>query len=339
MTHPDPTLELLDRFADEGKWATIRRSVPIFKVHERTAGGKVIKVTDADLHVIAEKANRLERESGVPLRLTVGHVRHDQPEHQQPPLAGYARTLRVGKFGPGQQTALLADLYLTADHYATAKDCPYRSAEYYATAKEVRGVALLKRDPQLDMGIVTYERPDGCLIYAMSEEPPMSTAVADKPAPTADPKPAPAPDDMLRMQRDEQMVINARLEEDNKALRERITNLEKSNERAKCEQLVIQLQAENYQLDRATEVDFLAAIPEDKRAARLEYIRKHYRKEHSLTAPIPYTRDGMVPVADNPNPGFSGPLTEEAAEPIIAYQRKHGCDWDEAASAVKAGKK
>src|SRR5262249_39919807 len=101
----------------------------------------------------------LERCYGVAARVTDGHVNpaKNVPESSQPALLGFARNPRAGGFGQAQTPGVLVDLFIRNEQLPTFRDRPYRSAEYYPPTREIRGVALLLRDPGLDLGIVTYD--------------------------------------------------------------------------------------------------------------------------------------------------------------------------------------
>ena len=184
MATADPTLDFLRRLEDSSQWVIVK-AVPIFKEHERKGrDGKVLyQVGPADLDKIVQRYKRLEAEYGVIPRITIGHI-HLHPEASeasQPEVVGYARNLRVGTFGPGKTKAVLADHYYRKDAWERARKFPYRSAEYYPSNHEISGVALLVRDPQLDLGMVAYERDHPRFSYAMENS-------------QMDPTQAPAPD-------------------------------------------------------------------------------------------------------------------------------------------------
>lgn len=173
----DATLQFLNSLDDPTQWV-VRKDVPVFGPHKRPAqkdgSGKVIRpesvVDEARLERIAANVQRLEKERGVLPRITLGHIRlgKDVPEKDQPPVVGFARNTRVGTFGPRQTPCLLVDEYLRKEHASEAGTYPYRSAEFYPTTDEITGVAKLRRDPQLDLGVTFYDRDDSeAYHYAM----------------------------------------------------------------------------------------------------------------------------------------------------------------------------
>ena len=169
----DPTLEELARLTDPAHYAPPKVGVPIWVPHRRpvkspdgTAGEVVVR--EADLQAYADFINGLESEKGVPGRVTDGHVKPGEP---MPRHLGYYRNARVGRFGPRGTPAVLVDLYIRREAVPVAQDRPYRSVEVYPAAKQIRGLALLLRDPALDMGVVTYDARsrDRAYLYAMGE--------------------------------------------------------------------------------------------------------------------------------------------------------------------------
>lgn len=158
---PDATAEFYQTLQDPRRWV-IKQGVPIFKSHQRKDPntGALIKVDPTKLQRIAANMQRLERDSGVPIRMTLGHTEPGKPETQQPPVAGYYRNPRVQPFGPKGEPAIVVDEWLDPQYVQNRKNFPYRSSEYYDDAEQITGVALLTRDPFLDLGIVAYSRLD-----------------------------------------------------------------------------------------------------------------------------------------------------------------------------------
>lgn len=167
-------------------------AVPIFVPHERMKTGsdgkkRKITVTTADLQTIADRRNQIERDDGVMVRIAPGHTNPDKdaPEQKQPEVWGYARNHRVGRWGPGKKIGLLHDWYIRNDKLAEARTFPFRSPEYYPQAKDITAVALLRRDPELDLGIVTFSRGSQGPVYFYAMENDMDPTAA--PDATVDP--------------------------------------------------------------------------------------------------------------------------------------------------------
>lgn len=163
----DPTLRILATLDDPERY--VRESgVPVFVPHVRRGedGEVEVEVTPDDLQAIAQEMQRKLEEYGTLVRVTRGHVvlpKPDEPpppEDEQPPIWGWAKNPRVGAWGPEQKTGLLVDIYFQRDKHEEAMGYPFRSAEYYPETNEITGIALLRRDPELDMGLLTYARRD-----------------------------------------------------------------------------------------------------------------------------------------------------------------------------------
>ncbi|VTS08553.1 nucleotide exchange factor GrpE [Tuwongella immobilis] len=369
MSTTDPTLEFLRRFNDPNLWV-VERAVPIFKPHKRSKklpNGQVasIEVTAGDIPEIAQQMVQLER-SGTPARITEGHLKPDLPESMQPDLLGFCRSPRVGRFGPQQELAVVADLYYLRDKAERAKRYPYRSVEYYPPTKEIRGVALLMRDPQLDMGIVHYQlevnsmtntpapaptpTPEGDEALSPAEEKlaqkywkhymkqyawmgkaaahyegggggasAMPSATNGGMPALSDSSPPPATE-AERMQRDQMAVQFQRMQAEMTALRTQA-------EREKCERLVMQLEAEGYNLQRAVEVQRLLPLTAAERTNHLDYVRQCYSRQPVASPIRVYSGHVETPTStDNP--------TESQMEAAVQYMRDHSCDWDVAISKI-----
>lgn len=155
----DATADFAQTLNDPTRWV-IKPGVPVFKPHQRVdpATGQTIAVDVAKLYRIAANMQRLERVGGVPVRMTLGHTEPGKPETEQPPVGGYYRNARVAMFGPGQEPAIVVDEWLDPQYAPLRKNYPYRSAEYYDDTEQITGVALLTRDPYLDLGVVAYSK-------------------------------------------------------------------------------------------------------------------------------------------------------------------------------------
>lgn len=167
----DSTMELLERLKDPSQWV-IREAVPIFKAHKRRKpdGSVAYEVKPEDLPVIAANSAALEAKSGVLGRITPGHVLPENTEPEQPKLYGVMRNYRYGTFGPSNEPAVLVDQYFFPATAKDAKGYPYRSAEYYPGKQEIRGLALLTRDPYLDLGMTTNASTDVCYRYSLDSD-------------------------------------------------------------------------------------------------------------------------------------------------------------------------
>lgn len=379
--NPDPTLDLLRSFDEPGRYI-VKENVPIFKPHRRrTKDGREIVVHASDLPSIADKINALENNFGVVMRVTKGHVVPGLSEDHQPTLLGYARQARVATYGPKSEPCILVTLYLLPEQYEAAKQLPYRSPEFYPESGEIRGLALMLKDPFLDMGMVTYQTARGlCYHYALAdgdsttndESPaghdewaahmehyakrnpwvgyamqcyegnamagPSAPAAGNTQVPTEMPLPS---QEAERMAKDQEAVRYAKLEqqltgviEENKRLAAQVATLQAERDRAECERLVTQLEAECYQLTRAEEVEALLPLDKPAREKYLARVRKNYQK-----APVAY-QGQAIPIHDGPvEDGQPAGTTPAEAKAAVSYATKHGCGYDEALNAVRRAKK
>lgn len=169
----DATAEFYSTLQDPTRWI-IKQGVPIFKAHQRTDPntGKLIKVDLPKLYRIADNMAKMERDGGIPIRMTLGHTEPGKPETHQPPVGGYYRNPRVQQFGPKGEPAVVVDEWLDPQYAQNRKNFPYRSAEYYDDAEQITGVALLTRDPYLELGVVAYTKGDaGAVHYRRAASP------------------------------------------------------------------------------------------------------------------------------------------------------------------------
>jgi hypothetical protein len=161
VAESDPTMDFVRRLSDESQWVIVRNA-PIMMPHVRyvprpDGTDQRIEVTESDLPALAEKIRRLWEDYGVPMRITPGHIDPKKPEVEQPPIYGFGVRPHLGRFGPKGLPAVLADLCFKPECYDDAKTYPYRSAELYPDTMEIHGIALLRRDPFLNLGMVGYE--------------------------------------------------------------------------------------------------------------------------------------------------------------------------------------
>lgn len=175
----DPVMETLAKFQDDSQWEDIKYNVPIFVEHElwevphpfndkettriailpgqpKPKQGKMLYAIGAeDLTKIAQKINAKLNETGNAVKLFVGHTNNGLPQTQQPPLVGYGVGASVGPSGPKGRLAIrLAKLLHTKG--SQHREFPERSPEFDPIKGEITGLALLKTDPKLPMGLVTY---------------------------------------------------------------------------------------------------------------------------------------------------------------------------------------
>ena len=298
----DPTIITLQQLQDPARYARFE-AVPIFRPHVRTRpreDGTLerIEVAAADLPEIVDNMRGKEQADRALLRITDGHIRlGDASESSQPRLLGFANNPRVGTFA--SEPAILVDQYIRRECLQIARERPFRSAEYYPKTKRITGVALLLRDPQLDLGVVTYHTADNFYFYAME------SLMPDITPPTADDSDDYTPDEIMQFERcirymSKKGVIqyqagpgapsgtNTSLPDDRLApmqsstdpviyqLQQKIARMEQERDEDECRQIVQQLQAEHYALDPVIETRRLLGMAHSDRVAHIQYIRADY---------------------------------------------------------------
>jgi hypothetical protein len=172
----DATMTAFAALLDESKWKVVR-DVPIFKTFPKTKvikGDKLVEleVTEADLYEIALNAEKRFSETGTVGRLTPGHIKPFEDETKQPPIYGHPMNFKVGGWGPKNELAVLCDFYVKPENWEDFTTYPYRSPEYHEDRKEITGVALLKRDPKLDLGMLMFSGRGDCFYFAMDFDSP-----------------------------------------------------------------------------------------------------------------------------------------------------------------------
>ena len=171
MTAADPTLESLRLLNDPSRWL-ICPPVPIFCAHQRfnPDGSIKFEVIDRDLYAIVETTRGLETRNGVLPVITLGaHRVPNVPPDQQPDIVGFLRNMQVGTWGPTGRLGILAEPWYYPARWEEVKQYPFRSPEYYHKRQTITGLALLKIDPELDMGMTIYFR-EGVDYYSRQDE-------------------------------------------------------------------------------------------------------------------------------------------------------------------------
>ena len=203
------TLPNTGLFADPSKWV-VRRAVPVFVEHDEVeidADGQehTERFGRKELEAIARDSARRERETGDPAPIMLGHIPRNKAgawhyERDLGKIVGFARNFRVGymktrgKDGKSQKRlAVLVDKWFRKDRYQEAMEYPRRSVELW-DKRIIDPICLLKRTPQLDLGLVTadgqpeteelprrygrdgaellcYQRGPRCRIYQMEDSP------------------------------------------------------------------------------------------------------------------------------------------------------------------------
>lgn len=175
----DTATESRRRFDQAADWV-VRDAVPVFAEHEKTTRAKdgteeTVRFDRDALQEIADNCNRRESETGDACPLILGHIPTDAAEMDLGDIVGYARKFRVGRFGPAQKLGILATFYFLKEKYDAAMQHPRRSVELWTRDQIIDPIALLKRTPQLDLGLLTYQRNYSSkhkrYLYAMGDDP------------------------------------------------------------------------------------------------------------------------------------------------------------------------
>lgn len=164
----DTATRSLEHITGSGEYVPVP-GVPVFDVHDEfdAKGNLVRRFGQRELQELAEHCNDRER-TGDLSPFGPGHTVDGAPEESQPPVWGYARNFRVARFGPGQKLGLVADFYVRrqlrtadgrmVDGEAYMKEFPRRSIELWAKDKIIDWIALLRRTPQRDLGLLAYSK-------------------------------------------------------------------------------------------------------------------------------------------------------------------------------------
>jgi hypothetical protein len=165
----DPTAKIQRLFDDKSAWDEIC-DVPIFVAHEVThKDGSKVTVDEGRLEKIRDNINLRWEEHGVPIVFTEGHrvPTFPYPEKDQPDILAYGKDAYIAdRMG---EPALWVKQYVPKGMLPTVRKYPFRSSEFRTEADEITGVALLKRDPKLDMGVVLYQQSTSS-IYSYQDQ-------------------------------------------------------------------------------------------------------------------------------------------------------------------------
>lgn len=366
-----PTDDPVRRFfaeLDDPTRFVVCRGVPVAKPFDvvrvdRDGNPIQLKASADDLPKWADATNALESEGVLPVifaghRITPNEGEH-VPETDQPLVVGYQRNFRVGELRG--QPALVCDDYYRIDRVDLAREFPFRSIEFYPGRPEIRATALLKRDPQLNLGLIAFanegatmaddtstvnmdadaltpdeektagkfwahfEKSNPYLGFARQCFEGQSSMGTNQGADTTTVTP-PDPE-AVRMAADQQSIKFAQVESRVAALEVENKTLKLAAETARCEQMITQLEAENFELDRAYEVGQLVNLGPNDRQTRIEYIRKHHTRKPLGGSMVP--TDGVGP------PARQGSLTRDESDAAAKHAYKHGCTFNEAVAAIR----
>lgn len=324
----DPTLTSLALLEDPTRFRKVE-NVPIFRPHVRkdARGKELYKVTEDMIPDIAQRCQALEAESGVVARMGLGHIKPGEPQTSQPPLVGFVGKARAGTFGPKQKPAVLATLYYRTEDWDEAKKYPFRSAEFYPNRGTITGLALLKTDPELDLGMLIFDAEDRPQMYVRQDEPaePAAALPGTTTVVSTMPDPIAKPDNLVTLERVQALETQLATYERERAETSRQIDALVTMNKAQGEQITT-LQRQNvlvtYERDlEALHRDLVFDLDEEKKLiadytpeqfARHKTIMQRYEKRpHNVMGVGP---NGTVTAA--PASGSRQPTRKEQAEAV-----------------------
>lgn len=178
---------------------TKETGVPIFcphiakKSNAKTGQMEEVVVTEEDLPLIVQNINSRVTRTGNLVKGSIGHFRYDKnaTETDQPDIVCFYKDAAVGRYGPQQTVGILATRYIRRGfEKMVRRDFPERSADYYPGSKEITAVASLKRDAELDLGVISYREELGGVICYRREG--LAIRYMGGTQPMDEPVPAPA---------------------------------------------------------------------------------------------------------------------------------------------------
>jgi hypothetical protein len=164
----DTATKSLNHILKSGDYSVIE-NVPIFDEHDEfdSEGKPVRKFDRAALQKIVDTCNKRSK-SGDLSPFGPGHTISDAPEHLQPVTYGYASDFRVDHYGPEKKLGILCKFHVKnqvtrpdgkqADGLEEVKSYPRRSIELWLKDAMIDHIALLRRTPQRDLGLLDYSK-------------------------------------------------------------------------------------------------------------------------------------------------------------------------------------
>lgn len=160
-----PTRKFAARLKDPSQWK-ILRDIPVFDEHEEVTPemvtgpdgrpmrqDRIERFGMDELKAHADKCNALVA-SGNPPGLVLGHTKDDAPEHQQPETVGVGVNYRVRYDADLGRNVIAYDEYYLPEKYEQVKTYPYRSVERWRKGGYFKPIALLRREPRRNLGMV-----------------------------------------------------------------------------------------------------------------------------------------------------------------------------------------
>jgi hypothetical protein len=212
----NPTEAIAERLKDPSKWFVLR-NVPIFDEHDEEVDSdepEIDPVTGKPLIDPATKKPRMKKRverfdvptlerhaahcnefvaSGKPPGLTDGHTKDDAPEGSQPETWGFGQNFRVGWNQRLNRNVIYQDEYYFPERAEDVRSRPYRSVERWKGGQYFAPIALLRREPRRNLGIVTYHHRGADTVVRYSMETYAMPETAMPPEAGAAPPPTAAP--------------------------------------------------------------------------------------------------------------------------------------------------
>lgn len=152
---PSYASRAIDKIKKSGQYVLLA-GVPIFDQHEQydAQGNLVNRVDRAKLLDIAKKGNDREKRTGDLAPIGLGHTKPlPAPETEQPPIVGYACNYQVTADQDGKPI-LTTDWWIKKDQIQALDQYPRRSVELWKKRGDIDWIALLKRSPERDLGLM-----------------------------------------------------------------------------------------------------------------------------------------------------------------------------------------
>jgi hypothetical protein len=181
----------LAKFNDPTQWEHVDFNVPIFVEHElwevphpwdkktkikvailpgqaKPKDGKLLySIGPNELETAADEINEALQSTGNAVKVFIGHSDASKDQKANPKIIGYGVGAKMGTFGPKNHKAVIQDkVCYVKGHYEEAKTYPERSPEFQLLTGRITGLALLRTDPKLPMGMITYQLDDTVLYAA-----------------------------------------------------------------------------------------------------------------------------------------------------------------------------
>jgi|SRR5579859_315517 len=160
----DPTIASLQQILQSGEYEAIE-NVPIFDentfeyVDAETKEKRSFHFDRSYLEEVVANCNKRAKTTGDLIPIGPGHTSKDltQPETSQPPIWAYAAQLHLGPFGLARKLAILATFFVKKIYKDQVAQFPRRSVELWTGQKFIDWIALCKRTPQRDLGLLTFQ--------------------------------------------------------------------------------------------------------------------------------------------------------------------------------------